>query len=342
MDRVRSSILVVGARRLGMPSARRWQSPRFLRRSWTCRQAASSPLRTVVGVGVDYTQIVYDVDDRVATITLDRPEQLNAFTGTMMREMIDAFDRADADDDGAGGHRHRRGARRSAPAPTCRAAATTFADGGSDVQTAGRRAARRRRAASRCGSSSRTKPVIAAINGAGRRRRRHDDAADGHPPRQHDGPLRVRVRPPRHRARGVLVVVPAARRRHQPGGRVGATPGRVFAADEALAGGLVRSVHAPDDLLPAARALAARDRRQHRAGVGRADAADDVAHARRRPPDGGAPRRLAVASLARGRSADAREGVTSFLEKRAAGVPDRRSATACPTIFPEWDEPEFS
>src|SRR5215210_2179885 len=47
----------------------------------------------------DYQQIIYSVDDRVATITLNRPEQLNAFTGTMMYEMIDAFDRIDADDD---------------------------------------------------------------------------------------------------------------------------------------------------------------------------------------------------------------------------------------------------
>jgi len=48
---------------------------------------------------MQYTQIRYEVADRVATITLDRPEQLNAFTGTMMHELIDAFDRVDADDD---------------------------------------------------------------------------------------------------------------------------------------------------------------------------------------------------------------------------------------------------
>ena len=48
---------------------------------------------------MDYTQISYDVADRVATITLNRPDQLNAFTNTMMRELIDAFDRVDADDE---------------------------------------------------------------------------------------------------------------------------------------------------------------------------------------------------------------------------------------------------
>src|SRR3954466_3982697 len=48
---------------------------------------------------MDYTQIHYDVVDHIATITLNRPEQLNAFTGVMMNEMIDAFDRLDDDDD---------------------------------------------------------------------------------------------------------------------------------------------------------------------------------------------------------------------------------------------------
>ena len=45
-----------------------------------------------------YEHISYDVADGVLTITLDRPEQLNAFTETMQRELIDACDRADADD----------------------------------------------------------------------------------------------------------------------------------------------------------------------------------------------------------------------------------------------------
>lgn len=48
---------------------------------------------------MSYTEIEYSVADRVATITLDRPERLNAFTYVMRGELIDAFDRADADDD---------------------------------------------------------------------------------------------------------------------------------------------------------------------------------------------------------------------------------------------------
>ena len=47
---------------------------------------------------MDYEQIRYDVDGPILTITLNRPDKLNAFTVRMMHEMIDAFDRADADD----------------------------------------------------------------------------------------------------------------------------------------------------------------------------------------------------------------------------------------------------
>ena len=46
-----------------------------------------------------FSEILYEVDGPAAILTLNRPERLNAFTGTMMKEMIDAFDRIDADDD---------------------------------------------------------------------------------------------------------------------------------------------------------------------------------------------------------------------------------------------------
>src|SRR4051794_15761438 len=45
-----------------------------------------------------YEHILYDVKDNILTITLNRPDKLNAFTGTMQAELIDAFDRADKDD----------------------------------------------------------------------------------------------------------------------------------------------------------------------------------------------------------------------------------------------------
>ena len=47
---------------------------------------------------MDYEQIAYTVEDRIATITLDRPDQLNAFTARMQEELVDAFGQADADD----------------------------------------------------------------------------------------------------------------------------------------------------------------------------------------------------------------------------------------------------
>ena len=46
-----------------------------------------------------YEEIVYEVADSVATITLNRPDRMNAFTPRMMHEMIDAFDQVDADDE---------------------------------------------------------------------------------------------------------------------------------------------------------------------------------------------------------------------------------------------------
>ena len=48
---------------------------------------------------MDYEQILYEVEDNILTITLNRPEKLNAFTGQMLKELLDAIDRADADDE---------------------------------------------------------------------------------------------------------------------------------------------------------------------------------------------------------------------------------------------------
>lgn len=48
---------------------------------------------------IDFDAILYEVEDRILTITLNRPERLNAFNGQMMNDLIKAFDLADADDD---------------------------------------------------------------------------------------------------------------------------------------------------------------------------------------------------------------------------------------------------
>src|SRR4051794_41890734 len=48
---------------------------------------------------MNFETIRCEVEDRIQTITLNRPDKLNAFTGTMMNELIAAFDQADKNDD---------------------------------------------------------------------------------------------------------------------------------------------------------------------------------------------------------------------------------------------------
>ncbi len=167
-----------------------------------------------------YEQIRYRRRARaILTITLDRPDKLNAFTTRMMHELIDAFDRADADDavrvvivTGAG-----RG--------FCAGADLSGGSGAFDH-------ARRHAAAHDRRASRRRRPAHAAhlrVEEAGdrrdqrprRRRRHHDDAADGRADRLQRGAHGLRVRPPRHRPRGVQQLVPAAPGRHQPRRGVG-------------------------------------------------------------------------------------------------------------------------
>jgi enoyl-CoA hydratase/carnithine racemase len=116
--------------------------------------------------------------------------------------------------------------------------------------------------------------------------------------------------------------------------------GRILSASEAHEGGLIRSVHAPEDLLPAARTLA-REIADNTSGV-------SVALSRQmlwrmlgasHPMD--AHRADSRGIQMRGRSADAHEGVSSFLEKRPARFADS-VARELPDIFPEWEDPQFS
>jgi enoyl-CoA hydratase/carnithine racemase len=116
--------------------------------------------------------------------------------------------------------------------------------------------------------------------------------------------------------------------------------GRVFPASEAFEKGLVRSLHEPGELLPAARALA-REIADNAAPV-------SIALTRQmmwRMAGADHPMRAHQADSraiqARGSSADAREGVTSFLDKRPAMFPDRVSLDF-PDIWPHWQAPDFS
>jgi enoyl-CoA hydratase/carnithine racemase len=275
------------------------------------------------------------VADHVLTITLDRPDRLNAFTPTMARELIEAFDRSDADDDvravivtgagrgfcagadlgGGGGTfdwRDRDGGDAGIPR-----------DGGGQVTL-------------RIFDS--LKPVIAAING----------------PAVGVGvtmtlPMDVRIA-----ASGAKIGFVFARRGIVPEAcsswflprLVGISQamewvatGRVFLAEEALAGGLVRSVHPADEVLAVAQELAAE--------IASEAAPVSVALARRlmwtmlgasHPME--AHRADSRAMFSRGRSSDAFEGVTSFLEKRPAEFSDRVSE-GLPELFPGREEPVF-
>jgi enoyl-CoA hydratase/carnithine racemase len=279
-------------------------------------------------------QIHAEVEARVLTITLNRPERLNAWTPIMARELMDAFDRADADDDvravivtGAG--------RGFCAGADLSGGGDTFdwrereAEGAVPRDNGGRFTLR----VFEC-----TKPVIAAING----------------PAVGVGATMTLPMDVRLAADGARIGFVFARRGIVPEACsswflprvVGISramewvaTGRVFDAQEALEAGLVRSVHPPGELLEAAHALA-REIADNTAAV-------SVALARRmlwrmlgaeHPMD--AHRVDSRAMFARGQSADAREGVTAFLEKRPAAFPDRVS-DGLPEVFEGWEAPQF-
>ena len=285
----------------------------------------------------EFTQIAYEVDGGVATITLQRPEQLNAFTNTMMRELMAAFDLSDADDDvravivtGAG--------RGFCAGADLSSGGSTFARGGSDVDTeVGVPRDGGGLVALRIFES--LKPVIGAINGA----------AVGVGVTM-TLPMDIRLASEHAKFGFVFArrgIVPEAASSWFLPRIVGISQaaewvytGRLIPAAEAQQAGLVRSVHTADDLLPAARALAS-EIAQHTAPV-------SVALSRRmlwRMLGAAHPmeaHRVDSRGIAvRGPSADAREGVESFLAKRPAAFPDRVS-DGLPDIFPGWEDPEFS
>jgi len=288
------------------------------------------------------SDISTQVDEGILTITLDRPDKLNAFTGRMMFELIDAFDRADADDDvrvvvvtGAG--------RGFCAGADLSAGGSTFDVGarGADVGVGGDADGVDRDGGGRVSLRifACTKPVIAAVNG----------------PAVGVGatmtlPMDIRLASESARFGFVFTrrgVVPEACSSWFLPRVVGIAQaqewvmtGRVFDAEEALRGGLVRSVHPPDELLPAAYAIA-REVVENTAPVSvalsrqmlwRMLGADHPMEAHKIDSRG---------IVSRGASDDAREGVTSFLEKRPAAFPMRVS-DGMPDFYPWWDEPEFS
>jgi enoyl-CoA hydratase/carnithine racemase len=287
---------------------------------------------------VDYTQIAYELDGPVATITLDRPDQLNAFTGTMMYELIDAFDRSDGDDDVRAVIVTGRGRGFCAGADLS-AGGDTFAGGGGGDKAGPEGVPRDGGGLVSLRIFNSLKPVIAAING----------------PAVGVGvtmtlPMDVRLASENARIGFVFArrgIVPEACSSWFLPRLVGiqqATEwvftGRVFPAAEALAGGLVRSVHAPDELLPAARTLAL-EIAENTAPVSIALSRQMLWRMLGAPHPMSAHQVDSRGIAERGRSEDAREGVVSFLEKRPPAFPVKVS-DGLPAIFPGWEDPQFA
>jgi enoyl-CoA hydratase/carnithine racemase len=287
----------------------------------------------------EFTQILYDVADGIATITLHRPEKMNAFTGTMMAEMIDAFDRIDADDDvravivtGYGNRAFCAGADL-----TPEGGGQVFASRGEVESLSDERV--------RDGGGLLTlriyqckKPVIAAVNGA---------AVGVGVTMQL--PMDIRLASDTARFGFVFArrgIVPEAASSWFLPRLVGpqqalewCMTGRIFDAQEALKGGLVRSVHPADQLLAEARKLA-REIADNTAPVSIAMTRHMLWRNSAQPHPMEAHKVDSRAIYRRSRSGDAIEGISSFLEKRPPHYPDKVS-TDMPDFFPWWDEPSY-
>ena len=279
-----------------------------------------------------YSTITYEVADGVATITLHRPEKLNAFTIRMQQELCAAIDLVDADPEvravvlTGSGRAFCAGADLAPPAD----------DAPREYEPDGRLRDEGGRATLRFFAC--TKPMIGAING----------------PAVGIGvtmtlPLDVRLASTSAKFGFVFAkrgLVPEAASSWFLPRVVGISQamewcatGRIFGPDEALAGGLVRSVHEPDDLLPAAHALAqemADGTSQTSVSMTRAllwnmlSAAHPMEAHR-------ADSRITEWCFS---SPDFREGATSFLQKRPAEFPNRVPADL-PDFLPLWPEPDF-
>lgn len=286
-----------------------------------------------------FEQITYEVEDQIATITLNRPDRLNAFTGRMGEELIAAFDKADVDDDvkvvivtGAG-------------RAFC---AGSDLSGGGNTWTGHAEHLAKQDAAQRYlgdggGRVTRrifdfNKPVIAAINGPA-----------------------VGVGLTMTLAMDIRMSVPDAKLGFVFAGR-GIVPeacsswflprlvgvsralewcysARVFRSEEGLEAGLLRSLHAPQDLLTDARVLA----NEFALGASAVSMAM-VRHMMWRmlgaahPVDAHEIDSAGMAAL--GRSNDAREGINAFLDKRTPRFMDRVSEDM-PAFFPWWKDRPF-
>ncbi len=288
-----------------------------------------------------FSTLLYSVDEGIATVTLNRPEKMNAFTAQMRDDLLAVFDATDANDD--------------VRAVIVTGSGRAFC-AGADLSTGGKTFDYKARAEEardknkvgdvyRDGGGMVTlrmfrslKPVIGAINGAA--------VGIGVTMQL---PMDIRMASTEARFGFVFArrgITPEAASSWFLARHVGMQTalewcytGRIFGAQEALERGLVRSTHAPDELMPAARALA-REIADNTAPVSIALTRQLLWRMASAEHPMMAHRVDSRAIQSRGQTADAREGVSSFLEKRSPVYPDKVS-TDMPEFFPWWDEPEF-
>jgi enoyl-CoA hydratase/carnithine racemase len=287
----------------------------------------------------EFTQIIVEKADGVATITLNRPEKMNAYTRHMQSEIVAAMDDIDADDDiraviftGAGERAFCAGA-------------DLTPEGGGQIFSSGEEVTDLSDPLVRDGGGmltlrlfQSTKPLISACNGV---------AVGVGATMQ----LAMDIRLASDTARYGFVfarrgIVPEACSSWFLPKIVGISQalewcysGRVFDAEEAKAGGLVRSIHAPGDLMDEARKLAreiadntsALSVAMTRAMMWRLSNTEHPMMAHRIDSK-------AIYTLSRG--VDAKEGIASFLEKREPSYPGKVSSDM-PDFYPWWDEPDY-
>lgn len=285
----------------------------------------------------DESTILVEKEDGIMTVTLNRPDRLNAFTGRMSNELREALADAGADDGVAAviftgaGRGYCAGADMAAGEETFSYAARDAAE--SDIGVHRDSGGLLTLDMYNC-----PKPLIAAING----------------PAVGIGItmcLAMDIRLASEQARFGFVfarrgIVPEAASSWFLPRLVGVSralewcySGRVFDAREALEGGLVRQVLPPEMLLPRAREIAAEIRDNCapvsvaliRQMMWRMLGADHPMEAHRIDSMG---------IQERGATADAAEGVKSFLEKRPPQFPLKVSGDM-PAFYPWWQDPEF-
>ena len=291
---------------------------------------------------MNFKTILYELEEKILTITLNRPNRLNAFTGQMMDELILAFKEAGQDDDvrviivtgagrgfcagadlEAGGANFNRDAKNKGQKTSDKENLEWIRDGGGRTTLA---------------IYDCPKPIIAAING----------------PAVGVGvtmtlPMDIRLASDKARFGFVFArrgLVPEAASSWFLPRIVGISKalewtysGRVFPAQEALEGGLVRSIHAEEDLLNIAKDLASEiientspvSISMTRHMLWKMLGADHPMEAHKVDS-------RAIYEL--GKSKDVEEGVNSFLEKRSPNFPSKVSKDM-PEFYPWWEPKEF-